>query len=391
MYGTTVDLVSTGAIASDSNGVIVANTLTGSSIGNTTLNAINRLNNLGAFTTGNGNLSLTDNEALTVLQSSAGVNAGTATITLSTPRSGITLDGPLTAATVDLVAWGGITDDANGIIAANTLTGSSVGFATLNNAPNVIADLGAFTVLQYNVGEFYLEDAASLTVTGAVGINNGYGDTILLETIGSGHGIAIDAALTVPMNLSVQGGGSTINVISAGTISQSNAGIITTPLLEGSSAGAVSLNADNQISWLPNFATNNSNFSLADAQSIVEGNNYPALNAGSGTVTLTTAGSAGMTLSGVVTAQTVNLNSGGNLIFENAPKSGYNVSANTLNIDTGGSVTEDMDGAISAGLLNVSANTGITLLDTDTNWTTNDITTIGTDKTNSGPNTIDQH
>lgn len=65
---------------------------------------------------------------------------------------------------------------------------------------------------------------------------------------------------------------------------------------------------------------------------------------------------------------------------------GKSVSAEPVNFSVGGEITEENGTSINANLLNVTANTGIELTSDN-----NDITTIGTDHTNSGPNEIDQH
>jgi len=70
-----------GKITESGAGKITASSLTGSSHGAVTLNAANIIANLGAFTTNNGNLALTDAALLTTTGT---VNAGTHTITLKT-------------------------------------------------------------------------------------------------------------------------------------------------------------------------------------------------------------------------------------------------------------------------------------------------------------------
>lgn len=87
-----------------------------------------------------------------------------------------------------------------------------------------------------------------------------------------------------------------------------------------------------------------------------------AVNAGTNKLALVTTGANhGLTLDAGLTGGTVDLASNGDVIQSSA-------------------------GAVIASLLNVSANTGITLTSS-----LNDITTVGTDHTNTGSNTIDKH
>jgi hypothetical protein len=119
------------------------------------------------------------------------------------------------------------------------------------------------------------------------------------------------------------------------------------------------LTAANAIADLGAFTIGSGGLSLTDAASLtVDG----AVDTGAHTLTLTTTGSGhSLAVDAHVTGKTVDLTSGGD-------------------------VTETSAGAVIANLLNVSADTGITLTSTS-----NDITTIGTNHTNSGPDTIDQN
>ena len=77
LHGGTVTLASAATISGNSSGKITATTLTGSSHGAVTLTAANAVTNLGAFTTAQQRLPLTDAQALIV---NGAVNAGSGTV-----------------------------------------------------------------------------------------------------------------------------------------------------------------------------------------------------------------------------------------------------------------------------------------------------------------------
>ena len=318
--GHTVTLNSAGTITQNSSGVLSAKTLRGSSVGAVTLSdPTNAIGNLGPFASGNGNFTLDDADALSIV---GALNVGTGTL--------------------DLVDASTIGQDSSGIITATTLEGSSLGATTLT-AANRISDLGAFTA-----GGLSLTDAASLTIDGTV---NGGSHSITLKTTGTGHNLTLDGAL--------DDAGHTVTLTSARSITGNSAGIVTASTLTGSSSGTTTLTDANAITHLGAFSTANHSFALSDARALtVDG----AVDAGTGDLALTTTGA-------------------GNNLAINAHVTGH-----TINLTSGGKVTESSAGAVLAHLLNVSANTGITLTSTS-----NDITSVGTDHTNSGSNTIDQN
>lgn len=298
-------------------------------------------NIIGTLAGDTGDVAVTDHGSLTI--GTAGGSTGllaSGSLALTSRGGSIAIDAALTGTTVDLVSTGTIVSNASGIITADTLTGSSAEKVVLT-AANMIGDLGDFSVV---AGGFSLTDAAALTVNGAVDVR-GAGN-LRLETTGMDDDLTIDATLTDTNHA--------VDLISAGTIADS--GIITARTLRGSSAGTVMLTGNNVIDNLGAFLTGNGDFTLNDNRSLTV---IGAVDAGSGTISLTT------------------FNSGSNIAVDAA------LTGATVNLQSAGKVTENSTGAIIANLLNVTADTGITLTSS-----LNDIGSVGTDTTNSGPNHI---
>jgi filamentous hemagglutinin family protein len=332
-----IDLVSAGAISQNAAGIITAGTLTGNAGQTVTLSDSNRISNLGPFTSA-GDFTLNDGtNNLAVL---GGVNAGSGTLSLTT--ADLVINAALTAGTVDLVSTGAIYMPSNsaGSITAGTLTGSASSLG-LSQYGIAIANLGPFSVSD---GYFNLPgDSVALTVTGPVSAPYG----IKLTT--SGNILAIDAPLTTDSFGSV-------NLISAGIISQSSAGVITTGILTGTSQGDAKFWATNAIADLGAFNTNYGGFLLTDDEALtVTG----VVNTGNGTLTLNTLGS------------------GNNITIQGTLATG------TLDINTSGNTTQTDQSAILANKINVVAQTGIFLVSAF-----NNIRHIGTHTTVSGPNKI---
>jgi hypothetical protein len=299
--GQTLTLASAGTINETPTGVITASTVTGSSAGGATLN--NSANVIGAFTaftdTAGGNVKVADSETLTV---TGAVSIGTGTLTLTSAGSILASGATITARTLTGSSAGGasfdnisnaigtlgpFSDSANGnvtladgraltvtgtvslgfgvltltstgaisgngaTITAGTLTGSSAGGATFDNASNAIGSLGPFS--DTASGNVTVADGEALTVTGAVSVGTG-----------------------------------TLTLASAGAIS-GNAATITAGTLTGSSAGGASFdNSSNAIATFGPFSdTADGNVTLADGRALtVTG----TVSLGSGTLTLASTG-----------------------------------------------------------------------------------------------------
>ncbi len=288
----TVALNSSKGINGNGAGFIIADLLTGSANGATTLTAANVVNNLGAFAVTSGQFSLTDTTPLTVVGTVS--SAGALTLTETGFGNGIALDASLSGTTVDLISTGGIAQTSSGTISATTLEGSAVNDVTLN-AANTSNNLGAFTV---SSGNFAYTNAAPLKVTGAVTVNTSTG-IIDLTTTGAGSNLTINGALTA----------ATVNLKSSGTITDKTTGIITANTLEGSSNGAATLTAANAVTSVGPFTTSNGDFAFTDTDVLIT---TGAINAGTGNLTLTASGSH-ISLDAPITGGTVDLVSSGTI------------------------------------------------------------------------------
>jgi hypothetical protein len=178
---------------------------------------------------------------------------------------------------------------------------------------NNVGTLGSFTA---SGGQFFLNDAAPLTVTGPVNADN---YNLTLETT-SGNNLAIDGAVT----------GLAVSLYSGGAITSNSAGIITTSFLFGSSSGDATLNADNDVANVQSFVTNNGDFSFDDSAALTV---LGAIDTGTGNLTLTSGGA--ITLYAPLTGATVSLVSGG-IIDQN---SSATITATTLTGSSSGQVT----------------------------------------------------
>ncbi len=234
---------------------------------------------------------------------------------------------------------GAISESGGGTITAGLLRGTTKNGVTLNGA-NEIAALGGFT--NTGTGGFSLMDGETLAIRGA--LNAGSGGLLLTTTAGD---IVLDGSLTT---------GGTLTLASAGLIWQDAASsVITAAALTGSSNGVTKLQGANLITDLGAFTNTGGNFYLTNAQTLtVDG----TVNAGSKVMSLK------------ATSGDLNINDtldAGNLTL----------------VSSLGEV--DGTGAITANVINVTADTGINL-----DGTNNDIRRIGTNSTNSGPDVINQ-
>nr|WP_199043850.1 filamentous hemagglutinin N-terminal domain-containing protein [Dyella sp. ASV24] len=170
--GTNVKLTSAGAITEGAGGSIttgMTGTLSGSSVGATTLNQTNHITTLGDFSA--SNFSLINAQTL----GTTGVLNGGTGVALTTTSGDLTLNGTMTGNTVALNAHGGISEGAGSSISTATLSGSSGSSTVLNQANNSIAGLGRFS----SGGDFSLTNngtlaqSGSLTVQGNTTLNTG--------------------------------------------------------------------------------------------------------------------------------------------------------------------------------------------------------------------------
>ena len=134
-------------------------------------------------------VTLTATGGTLTLQGATGLTVGATTATsgatsfVTTTSGNISLQGAVDAAgqTLTLTSLGTISQGVAGIITASTVTGSSVGGATLTEA-NLFANLGAFT--NTGAGDLSITDAkaSGLTINAAVGIGTG---TLTLTSSGA--------------------------------------------------------------------------------------------------------------------------------------------------------------------------------------------------------------
>jgi len=304
--GTATTLISAGAITEGAGGSITANLLTGHSVGNTTLDGNNHINMLGSFS---ADFSLTNGQTLTV----EGPLDGGPLVALTTTAGDLIINGAVTGTTTTLTSAGAISEGANGIITADTLSGSSAGSTSLLGA-NRVATLGAFT----SGGDFAFNTIQTLTVNDAPSANGGAGDLTLMAS-GANSDLILASTLT----------GNTVTLGAGRNIDQT-AGAIHANTLTGSSVGSTALGGANHIGTLGNFTA--ANFGLTNAQALavtgsVDGSASTSLRTTSGdlaingsvkgaTTTLASAGAITEGAGGSITAGTL---------------SGSSVSATTLN------------------------------------------------------------
>jgi len=304
LVGNTVTL-SAGRNINQTAGAITATTLTGSSVGSTTLNGANLIGTLGSFTAAGFNL--TNAQALAV---NGSVNGGASTA-LTTTTGDLAINGAVNGTTTTLSSAGAITEGAGGAITAGTLTGSSVGSTTLNGG-NVVGALGAFTT----GGNFSFNNTQTLTVNNAPSANGGAGN-LALTTTGAGSDLILASNLV----------GNTVT-LSAGRNINQTAGAITATTLTGSSVGSTTLNGANLIGTLGNFTA--ANFALTNAQALAVNG---SVNGGASTALKTTAGN--LAINGAVNGTTTTLTSAGAItgsgVITAGTLTGSSVGATTLN------------------------------------------------------------
>ncbi len=229
---------------------------------------------------------------------------------------------------------GAVTESGNGSITARVLRSTTESGLTLDGDNGNAIDI-LDRVSNSGSGGISLLDDNGITVAGAV---NAGTDDLSLTTIGAGN-IAITGSLTA---------GGTVTLSSASAIWESNTASIAANTLTGSSANATHLQGVNTIDNLGDFTTTGANFVLTDNQSLtVTG----TVNVGSNGINLETT-SGDLVVGGALDANVVSLTS-------------------SLGEVSGA-------GTITAGLLDVAADTGIDLTGS------NEITHVGRVRTNSG-------
>lgn len=203
-----------------------------------------------------------------------------------------------------------------------------------------------------DVGTLKLVNGENLSVGVVDGV---YGLTAIaqvdLETVGAGDDLLLVEAVQI---------GGLLTLKSAGTLKEGASGTITAAALTGGAVGGTTLSGANNIGALQDFRN-----SGAGDLTIVNG---ISLNIVGGVSETKPRGAISLTLA-----------SGNLAIGQTASLSGGSIS-----LQTAGMAVEASSGQIDTSLLNVTAGTGIDLVGQ------NDIATIGTRNTDSGPNTINQ-
>ncbi len=296
---TGVASLSSGSTISRGGGAFTANTLTGSSVGNTTLTGTNYIGALGSFSA--AGFSLANTQALAVI---GPVNGGTSTA-LTTTAGDLAINGAVGGTTTMLTSAGNITEGAGGAITAGALTGSSVGNTTLTGA-NHIGTLGSF-----NAANFALTNAQALVASGPLTTGGGTGDMQLTTTSGLlnvntdlvGSHVSLTSANDLTLTSDVTG--TTVNLAAGGNISQSG-GELTAGTFAGSSTGSTWLTGTNHIGTLGSFSA--AGFSLTNAQALAV--NGP-VNGGASTALTTTTGN--LAINGTVNGTSIVLTSAGDI------------------------------------------------------------------------------
>ncbi len=329
---TNLELDSNRAIGQSAGAVLSAKTLTGSAASVSLAQVTNLIGTLGAFAS-SGGFALKNGQALLVNGPVSVSGAGT--LALSTTTGGLTMAGNLSAANaVDLVSAGTISQ-SGGSISAISLSGSAATSASLTRVTNLIGTLGVFT----STAGFAFTDGQALLVNGPVN-DSGVASTLVLTTQAGGLTLAGDINAT-----------NVLDLISAGTISQTG-GSIAAFALTGSSGGSATLSgasaAANQIANLGPFTATTGSFTLSNGAAFhVTG----SVAAAAGDVVLRAAGvgksiavqsGAALTASGTVSVRSDSFSNAGTVtggVFEYAPDS-----AVALKLGSGGDALVDLTG-----------------------------------------------
>lgn len=423
---------SAGELVSKSGAAIFADSIGGYATGGAMF--VGDYNSVGDFTNTGGGQVVFESGNNEEVRISGTVNAGSAEVKIPVGQfNTIAIDGTLeTTGTVYLYAQY-IARGFSGSIIAHEVTGEVVGNGGYADVGGTIAVLGPFT----SSGEFSLEDSRSVTVIGAIS-SSGYLPALDIST--TSGGITINSTLT----------GGYVSLNSAAGIAEGAHGLIITPEFSGQAAGNVALQQNNQIADIQSFSNSNGNITLNTAEPLSTSGEVQAQAPGN-LISLTTT-TGGITISGSLHASEVDLksaaaidassgaivastltgssfgaanlggsqnmigtlgafstNSAGDFTLSDAEALAVSgtvnvgahdigltttsgnvaidaeLDAGTVNLTSAGQATETSAGAIKTDLLNVAAQTGISLTSSN-----NDIVTIGTDTTKSGPNNITQ-
>ena len=201
-----------------------------------------------------------------------------------------------------------------------------------------------------NLDYLDLIDSAALTI-GTVGSVSGLkvSGQAILKTIGTNSDVSVDDELSATALLTL--------VSSAGIFEDSDTSI-SAPVFTGSSATGVDLQGTNRIGVLHDFTNRGTgDITIVNDQTLSILGSITEVRDG-GAISLTTTRA--------------------NLVVGGAGS----LSASTINLSAGSKAIENSTGKIKADLLNVTAESGIQLIGN------NNITAVGTDHTDSGPNTI---
>ncbi|MGN2244171.1 filamentous hemagglutinin N-terminal domain-containing protein [Frateuria sp. GZRR33] len=163
LTGDTTTLAVSGNISEGSAGSITTHMLTGHATGAVALTGANRLDTLGQFTA--AGFALSNGPSLTV----TGPLDGGASVSLTTTRGDLLINGQVSGKATTLVSSGAITEGQGGSIVADTLSGRAGGYTQLGtaNSPlaNYIGTLGGFS----STASFSLTNAQTLTLASVDG------------------------------------------------------------------------------------------------------------------------------------------------------------------------------------------------------------------------------
>ncbi|WP_430389968.1 beta strand repeat-containing protein [Dyella sp. 20L07] len=394
--------------------VITAATLSGSSIGSTTLTQANQIQSVSSFSSGNS-FSLTNGAGASLQVGGLTVSGGS--VALGTAAgSNLALNGNVNAQSLSLSSGGAITQ-SGGALTVAALSGVSSGSTTLGQVNNITA-LGNFST-----NGFSLNNGNALAINGALNsgagtatlnvagtITEGAGGSITAGTLAgsstssttlgqvnniaalgnfSANGFSLNNGSALAINGALNGGAGTTTLNVAGAITEGASGSITAGTLAGSSTSSTTLGLVNNIAVLSNFSANG--FSLKNSSALAING---ALNSGTGTTTLNVIGAITEGANGSITASTFtgsstgsttlgqvnniaalgnfsangfSLNNGNALAINGALNSG--AGSTTLNVT--GAITENAGGSITAGTLAGSSSGSTTL------GQTNNITALG--------------